>query len=60
MSNGEEPTTCAYQVTMTTPAVCSEAELASLQAQLRQLELFEQEVAAEIAAAAAAAKKDEL
>lgn len=53
LSDGEEPATCAYTAKMTTPAVCSEAELQELKQQLAHMEAFEQEVQAMLA-------KDEL
>ncbi|EFJ52398.1 hypothetical protein VOLCADRAFT_120319 [Volvox carteri f. nagariensis] len=44
LSDGEEPSTCAYAAKLTTPAVCTEAELHELQQQLENLEAFEKEV----------------
>ncbi|GIL45932.1 hypothetical protein Vafri_3043 [Volvox africanus] len=48
LSDGEEPSTCAYSAKMTTPAVCTQAELEELQQQMVNLEAFENEVRAQI------------
>ncbi|GLI63943.1 hypothetical protein VaNZ11_007084 [Volvox africanus] len=48
LSDGEEPSTCAYSAKMTTPAVCTQAELEELQQQMVNLEAFEDEVRAQI------------
>lgn len=48
LSDGEEPSTCAYAAKLTTPAVCTEAELEELQKQMDDLEAFEIEVKAQI------------
>ncbi|GIL71755.1 hypothetical protein Vretifemale_2066 [Volvox reticuliferus] len=48
LSDGEEPSTCAYSAKMTTPAVCTQAELEELQQQMANLEAFEEEVRAQI------------
>ncbi|KAG2501356.1 hypothetical protein HYH03_001146 [Edaphochlamys debaryana] len=53
MSDGEEPATCRYQAKLTTPALCTEAELDGLKEELHKLEEFEKEVREKIA-------KDEL
>ena len=55
---GSEPSTCVYDTYFTTPTACTENELSSITAQLRQLEALQAEVQAEIEAAAAF--KDEL
>lgn len=50
MWGSEEPSTCVYAATMSTPVACKVADLEHEQRHLQELEAFEAEIRAEIEA----------
>ncbi|MEW5299998.1 MAG: hypothetical protein WDW36_002962 [Sanguina aurantia] len=60
VSEVAEGSTCAYSATLTTPLVCSEADVQAVRAELATLEALEADVLREIADSGGVPPKDEL